>query len=132
MKLDMDCVRDILLACESSDPMRTPTMTEDIAAIYGEKWDSRDIKYTVSKMSEGGLITATILNDGCPIDQQEVAIFSITWNGHQFLEQVRDDKRWSGVKTALSAIRNYSLSAISSVAEGMTSAAINAYFSTQK
>lgn len=132
MKLDMDCVRDILLACEDSNHTFSPITTEDITDIYGGKWDSQSIKYTVSKMSEGGLITATILNDGCPIDQQEVAIFSITWNGHQFLEQVRDDKRWSGVKTVLSAIRNYSLSAISSVAEGMTSAAINAYLSSQK
>lgn len=132
MKLDMDCVRDILLACEKSDPTFTPIMTEDITNVYGKKWDACCIKYTVAKMSEGGLIKATILNDECPIDQQEVAVFSITWNGHQFLEQIRDDNRWSGVKTALSSIRNYSLSAISSIAEGMTSAAISAYFSGLK
>ena len=132
MRLCMDCVRDILIFCETADADLCPVMTNDIADAYGDKWDTLSIKYTISKMSEGGLVSAIILNDGQSLEAQEPAIFSITWDGHQFLEKIRDEAKWTGVKKALSAIRNYSISAISAVAEGMTASAINAYFSGQK
>ncbi|MBC3938549.1 hypothetical protein D4A47_06415 [Anaerotruncus massiliensis (ex Liu et al. 2021)] len=51
----------------------------------------------------------------------------MTLSGHEFLESIRDDDRWKRIKSGLSAIRNFSLSAISSIAEGVTSAAITAY-----
>lgn len=130
MKLDMDCVRDILLLCES-DLVEKPLSGDYFFQKYQEKWTQPELKYCLSKMIEGQLIEALHLNKDCDLSAQVFFVRSITWSGHQFLENIRDEKRWAGVKTALSGIRNYSLSAVSAVAEGITSAAISAYFSRQ-
>lgn len=55
------------------------------------------------------------------------AVESMTYAGHELLENIRDDGRWKAVTTGLAAVRNYSLSAISSLAEGITAGAISAY-----
>ena len=129
MRLNMDCVRDILLACESFGPEHTPVMVGDIASVCKNEWNTLDLKYTISRMCEGHLISGMTLNGDAELEQQVPAIFSITWDGHQFLEKIRDEKTWAKTKTALTAVRNYSLSAISAIAEGITTAAINAYLS---
>ena len=56
-------------------------------------------------------------------------ILDLTPKGHQFIAQIRDSGQWKKVKNGLDAVRNYSLAAISAVAEGVTSAGISAYFS---
>ena len=65
-------------------------------------------------------------------DHYKIFVADLSPNGHEFLSKIRDNNQWSKVKTGLSAVRNYSLSAISSVAEGVTSAAISAYLSNSK
>ena len=57
------------------------------------------------------------------------AINYLTYSGHEFLERIRDEKRWGKVKGILNTVRDYSLSAISAIAEGVTSAAITSYLS---
>ena len=58
---------------------------------------------------------------------QRCHVSSLTYEGHELLESVRDEKHWSAIKTGMDAVRNYSLSALAAIAEGVTSAAIGAY-----
>ena len=58
-----------------------------------------------------------------------ISAYDLTVAGHDLIAKIRDNGRWSGIKKALPAIRNYSLDAINALSQGMTSAAITAYLS---
>ena len=125
MRLDLDCVRDILLELEELPlDCHTPYSFPGSIARYGED----EVCYTLAKLSEGKYINADVSR--LPSGQYDFyGIFDMTFGGHEFLAKIRDTGQWKNVKKGLSAVRNYSLSAISSVAEGVTAAAINAYLS---
>lgn len=131
MRLNMDCVRDILLVCEAAQ-LDSVLDFNEISALTDNNWDATEIQYCCMRMYEGNLINVICRNDNHLYAPVIFAVLSLTWQGHQFLESIRDKKRWEKVKGILGGIRNYSLSAISSTAEGITSAAINAYFSGLK
>lgn len=140
MKLNHDCMRDCLIYLESQenvhinffdgemdislDPIPIEKMFEEI-----KNWTNQDIFYALFNLKQGGYIDASegYSNDACG----DFCINYMTLRGHEFLDSVRDDDRWLGIKKGLGAIRDYSLSAIASIAEGMTSGAISAYLSRQ-
>lgn len=133
MKLDAGCVRDVLLAVEElqrvfvnedGDVEKEALWADDLyAALPG--YNKGAVFYTLYNLDQAGYIDLSVQwINGCV---NMCAINHMTYEGHEFLEGIRDSKQWASVKKGLSAIRNYSLSAISSVAEGVTSAAISSY-----
>lgn len=143
MRLDMDCVRDILLCIEENTGLRKmcffidsgltaaaqwtgePTNPPDYQEALLQKYDNDTLIYHVHYCLDADLAD--------PKDERneyyKIWICDLTVKGHELLEKIRTDKQWSAVKKGLSAVRDYSLSAVSAVAEGVTSAAISAYFS---
>lgn len=89
------------------------------------EWGREDVFYALFCLEQAGYIDSSIQHANNVIGEREINY--MTFSGHEFLESIRDDMRWSVVKKGLSAVRNYSLSAISSIAEGVTSAAISSY-----
>lgn len=127
MKLNPDCVRDTLLAIESADygEYISPKSLHQELPQYSES----EIGYTCLILDDGGfLIAATVDLPGQLITSVK-SVIRLTYQGHELIAKIRDPERWPKLRAAVSAIRDYSLSAISAVAEGATSAAINAYFS---
>ena len=133
MRLEPDCVRDILLFIEDMD---TYVLDGDgDIALQGAFWEEiseklaqypeTQIYYTLSKLEEGSLINMTSQWGGGALTSCHVS--SLTFEGHEFLENIRDSKRWNIVKNGLSAVRNYSLSVIAAISEGVTSGAVSAY-----
>ena len=128
MKLNVNCVRSILLELEEF-PLGSYTPYDFKQAISEFGIDS--VEYTLKKLYEGGYINAKVTDP----DTERLdfyGIFDMTFSGHEFLAKIRDSQQWSAVKKGAGAIRNYSLSAISAIAEGLTAAAISAYFSGLK
>ncbi len=137
MKMNHDCIRDVLLILESR---LTVTVCEDGLIILGDTsiedlyndlpaYSHEDIFYSLSVLDDAGYIVLRLIKSmsgivGCDVTQ-------ITYTGHEFLNQIRDSSRWSTIKKATSAVRDYSLDAIKSIAEGVTAAAISAYFKEQ-
>lgn len=135
MKLNHECVRDVLLAIENSQRFFVNDENEiekaDLSPddLYQElsKYSKEDIFYAAYNLEQAGFISMSIkwLNSIATY----WSVSYMTFAGHEFLDNIRDEKRWKGIKKALPAIRNYSLEAIEAVASGMTSAAINAFLS---
>lgn len=127
MKLNLDCMRDILLEMEKLElnhrlsfrdlSRKLPSYSQDV------------LQYNCAKLYEAHLADATAVNLNGLSTPYIADLVDITFAGHQFLEKVRDDERFSKTKSIASALRDYSLSAICSIAEGVSSAAISAYFS---
>ena len=97
MKLDMDCVRDILLECEDLPlDCHTPYSFQTSIARHGED----EVCYALAKLTEGNYINATVSR--LPGGQYDFCgIYDMTFSGHQFLENVRDDKVWQKTKGVL-------------------------------
>lgn len=127
MKLNSDCVRDVLLAVESADldEYISPKTLHNSLPQYSE----REIEYTCLILDEGGLIIATTMQ----LPGQEIAavksIVRLTYQGHELAAKIRDPERWPKLKKGLSAVRDYSISALSAVAEGVVSASVSAVVS---
>lgn len=136
MKLDMDLFRNILLFLEDQ-----PYYQEDsqeniepipvtIEKIYENfpKQNKEDIYYTLKNLEQAQFINASSRFSGDVLYTYDINY--ITFLGHEFIAAIKNDNRWSGIKKALPVIKNFSLEAIQALSQGMTSAAINAYFQT--
>jgi hypothetical protein len=92
MKRDLDLVRSILITMEANEGgffARTPVI---------EGYTEEEVGYHVYLMGQAGLITAaetTAMGCGSP----SAIPMSITWEGHDFLDSVKDETLWNKAKT---------------------------------
>jgi hypothetical protein len=90
MKLDKDLVREILLAIESSkdDPLGWINLNL-------EGREAADVSYHVMLLHDAGFIVGKDLSDDCGSDWRPRRL---TYQGHEFLDTVRDGEVWSLTK----------------------------------
>ena len=113
MKLDNDLVRDLLILieekcdfnhCIHSSQFEIPEKTNE------------DIVYTLLKLSEAGFINCTkMFGDNCVA----IVVSSLTWDGHQFLDNIRDDEVWKLTKQTASKLTSTSISILSTIASNI-------------
>lgn len=103
MKLNYDCVRSVLLTVEKSktideelniNPLTVETIFEQLP-----KYEDSEILYTIEKLKEAGYINAALqFAAGHFIDG---AVSSITYSGHEYLDNIREPEVWRKVKAML-------------------------------
>lgn len=115
MKLNPDCIRDILLKMEDT-PYQEDIYPDQLYETLPD-YAHDEIDYTILKMNEAGFISATIQKylDG----SVDITIHDITYNGHQFLANIRSNNIWNNVKEVSKKVGSNSLSAISQIATGV-------------
>lgn len=122
MKLNPDCMRDVLIVMESAGYLEelSPSAVYESLPAYSED----EINYSIIKLKEAGFIDAIIkeYNSGVAI----LRLDDITYIGHQFLANVRSDNIWNDVKQVSKKVGSNSISAISQIATGVISAIIKA------
>ena len=91
MKRDMDLIREILLLVEG----RKPKQPMDVE-IDGR--DRQEIFGHVQLLQEAGLVEASFM--GGPISE----VHRLTWDGHEFLDSVRDPTVWAKVTKKLKEV----------------------------
>lgn len=106
MKLINDCVREVLLYTEDKQEYDKPLYISNMKSKYSKD----DINYTCEKLAEANFLN--IQTDICG----NIFILSITYNGHQFLDNIRDNKVWSTTKSILSKLESVSIDIISKTA----------------
>ena len=107
MKLIHDCVRDVMLFVEENLKNDGKTLN---AANIKVKHNSEDILYTCEKLGEANFlnIRQDILGN--------VIIISMTYNGHVFLDTIRDNNIWKKTKSCISKLTSVSLPMLQQVA----------------
>ena len=103
MKLNYDCVRSVLLTVEKSktideelnlNPLTVETIFEQLP-----KYEDNEILYTIEKLKEAGYINVALqFAAGHFIDG---AVSSITYSGHEYLDNIREPEVWRKVKAML-------------------------------
>ena len=110
MKLNADCVRDIMLYLEKNLELVSYIDSSEINI----KYYLEDIKYTCSKLIEANYLNGEVKVglDG----NMSVYISSITWNGHQFLDNIRSSTVWNKTKETAVKLGSVSISFLSNIA----------------
>ena len=97
MKLNPDCIRDLLMDIEANtDPENT-------------------VIYDFSTPTDGILVGYAAYNDGT------TEIAALTPEGHRFLADVRSDPVWSRTKAVASKVGAWSLDTLSKIASNVVS-----------
>lgn len=86
MKRDMDLIRSILLKTEEN-----PSPDEAIEGLEIEGYDEKTVAYHVQLLARAGLLIA---EEAQAQDLYEWHPIALTWEGHDFLESIRDPATW--------------------------------------
>lgn len=126
MKLDIECVREVLLYLENNLIYEDNTyshehlsieMTNVIEDIANQKGLNKNLlAYAIEKMCEVHIIEADI-HKGAHHDILSCNIYDISFYGHQFLENIRPETVWEKTKGIAASIGNHSLKFIEDTAQ---------------
>jgi predicted transcriptional regulator len=92
MKRDMDLIRQILFAIEKQ-PFTGRRVTLDINGYSNDM-----VSYHIILLHEAGLIDAVNFSSK---EGPRYFPTRLTWQGHEFLEAIKDDTRWNKVKSIM-------------------------------
>ncbi|MDH6367369.1 MULTISPECIES: DUF2513 domain-containing protein [unclassified Breznakia] len=118
MELNHECVRDILLLAEEKTTPTKSVSESEIRALEPYKFEEK--VYAIQRLSEADYLNAEIMYASGKV--YFIAIGSITWNGHQYLNNIRDEKVWEETKnTVLGKVKDASLDIFNQVAANVIS-----------
>lgn len=138
MELSNDLIRDTLICMESkltyftdnsgrfnnSSLLSWKNIYED--ELLDSKYHIDDIKYCIIKLSEANLISVFI-----PGRKDKISVLyinSITYDGHMFLNSIKDEGLWSEIKSRLGNSAKVSISIISKVITEVGSSYLKSIF----
>lgn len=126
MKLNYDCLRMILSEIEKfqsiDENLAYQHMTLDDMIRSIPNFSKNDIVYVTLKAKEAGLINAIIINAD---DRIYICNYtSLTFEGHQFLDNIRKNDIWEKTKSIAKEIGCTSVKSLISISEKVVSTII--------
>lgn len=115
MKRDMDLIRELLLKLEAL-PIRRGGMvhiTPDSDELVTPGYDVDQIDYHLEQIKAAGYI-----DDGGLRPMEGIGFRSLTPEGHDFLDSVRDPENWKRTKGAALAAGGFTLDLLKDLAKG--------------
>lgn len=118
MKINYNCLRKLLIVLESnlqfSEDLEYPDLSfKDVCDLMPE-FTREDIAYSTIMAEESNLIKAHIIS--AENSFYECVYFGLTYKGHQFLENVKNNAVWEKTKSITKRVGSMSLDVISSIA----------------
>lgn len=115
LRLNQDCVRDIFLSLE-----KHLTYGKEIVSLQAikeleslNKYSEDELAYTLLKINETKYLNMSItFSDG---RIYYISISSISWEGHAFLDTIRDSKIWKKTKLVTSEFSSVSIGMLSNI-----------------
>lgn len=115
MKYDLDCVRNILLAIESMEYGKEIKISDLSKAL--PKYSTEELNYNCLKLYEARFIDCLIAKDFSMVVGTVVSIKEITYNGHIFIGNIRNNKIWDKTKAVAKKLGTVSLHMVGSIAK---------------
>lgn len=138
MKINVDCMRDVLLYIEEN---LTVTLSDDEKAVECNSLDvlsvsealsnycREDVWYSIKMLAECDYI------DVNGIDTQDyfalMSIDAMTYAGHKFIESIRPQTIWEKTKSIISKIGSHTLTFVEDTAQKVAIEAAKALISNQ-
>lgn len=135
MKLNPDCIMDIMLALEDKIGIRkdgnsfrfkcaTPESVYSHPELRGKGYSFEEVVYDLLQLTEGGYIVSRYEVNKNLLSLHFDAILYVTPKGHELIASVKDSGTRKKVLSVLKPLGSVSLSIIEAVASGVTDAAI--------
>ena len=128
MKLELDCIRDILIALEETirvDDSGALPFKSYSAKILKEhprvsKYPAGQVMYTLRIMRDGGLVSFGFNDSAGHLAFETDLTSGITFAGHQYLAAIRDDTLWAKARKKLAEIGGSATTTfVTAVCEGL-------------
>lgn len=125
MKLNPDCVRDILLKVEEIPDVHHHWTfdTQNIPKIFPQ-YTTDEVMYHLRQCELSGFFINTSHN----ITYENFTVLDLSPSGHQFLNNVRENSIWNGVKGVAAKVGVSSLDALMQIATNVITQLIKAQF----
>lgn len=120
MKLNPDCIRDILFYLEENLSISPDLDTEEISIFELSqklKYPINELVNTLLVLDDAGFIAAAY--DSGDNHITEFDIYRITYDGYQFIETIRPESTWKKVKSVCGKIGSFSTNVIVQVASNV-------------
>lgn len=111
IKLNNDCIRDILLYIEELTTGSNTTVAFNPLCTSLNAYTRDVLTYHVNQLSQAELIGNCIL-----AGNDILFVGDLTWNGHQFLNNIRSDSVWTKTKSVATKIGAHSITSITQIA----------------
>lgn len=115
MKLDPECVRNVLLAaekCEIDQWLEFSSLCEMLP-----QHTSDDVRYTCVKLEEAGYLNCTLQRYYGSPTPKVLSVNDITYKGHEFLNTTRSSAVWRKIQPVLKQVGVSSLPVILEIAK---------------
>lgn len=125
MKLNPDCIRDILIEIEKeTTPSKGCKIDRDTDTSLFDKYTWSEIVYHLQQCEQSHLISGLFAfeSDGY------AEIRDLTPAGHEFLANIHQDNNWNKTKDVAKKIGSFSLTALMNIASNVISNAISLHF----
>ncbi len=124
MKLNPDCIRDILITIEDNTGFGK-YMSYNLNSTYDllQKYTFDEVRYHIDQCELSNLITKVnkFIDGSCLIQD-------LSPSGHQFLADIRSDNNWNKTKSIAKTVGTSSLTAIKEIATNVIAEVIKAQF----
>lgn len=118
MKLNPDCIRDVLICVEEIQVFDqhfgvSRVFLKEIYEFYDNKYSAEELYYTVVKLGEANLLKISVNRS---IGGISVEIKDITYTGHEFVENIRNQNNWETIKEKATSIGSLAIPVIQNIA----------------
>ncbi|MGR7976550.1 DUF2513 domain-containing protein [Bacillus velezensis] len=116
MKLDQNCVRELLLELEEKLTLTDHIHISEIRVLKTyEQYGEETTFYTILKLIEANFINGKpLFADG---SIYSIGISSLTWDGHVFLDNIRDTAVWAATKEKTKQLTSVSMTLLAGIAQ---------------
>ena len=125
MKLNPDCIRDVLMDIEENTTINTSWKYDSLNSPKRLlDYDRFEIAYHARYCYEANLIKGFSIGG----NSETIYAMDLTPKGHEFLSNIRENKIWNGVKVIAGKIGSSSLDALIQISSNVVTELIKAQF----
>lgn len=117
LRLDYECVRNILLTVESLGSKQTLSADNYMTFPLISNYSVEEFHYTVSRLNEAGFFPKGSVLE--VIDGIIIRLDALTWEGHQYLDCIRDENIWSQARKKVSGFGSVPLKVLGEIAASL-------------
>ena len=116
LKLNQDCLRDLMLELEDKLFINTHIYTDEFRTLeIFNKYSDEDVYYSMKQLIKMGLIDGATKNQAATVQPYYIDVYDIEPKGHEFLNNVRDENVWKETKKRISKFASVSIPVLQQV-----------------
>jgi Hypothetical protein (DUF2513) len=120
MKRDMDLIRTILLKLEA-DSKLDGTQHRAVVNLGIADCTNEEVNYHAAMLVDAGYLVGNTKR------MDVVLISKLTWQGHDFLDSIRDPKIWARTKEGVEGAGGFTVDLLKDLAKGLVKKQIEEY-----